>query len=477
MSALDQLAGAHALFLNWRDPRHPQAGGAEVYCHEIARRWVAAGIRVTLLTARFGGAAGWETLDGVEIRRAGGTFGVYAAAAHHLRTHRHEYDLVVDFQNGIPFFSPLFAGQWTPCVCVIHHVHQDQFDLRFHWPMNTIGRSLEKPVSRWVYRGRPVIAVSPSTREQIRRRLGFTNPVHLVPSGSSPPLAGLPPRSAAPRIAVVSRLVPHKRMALLLDAVPAVLRHWPDLRIDIAGDGSELPSLRKQAAALGLGLSTILHGRVSEEQKCALLAQAWLTVLPSSGEGWGLGVIEANSVGTPALAFDVPGLRDAVEPGRTGWLLPPGADLAAGIDHALEDCANPGVARRLAEECHTWAAGFSWDSSALRLAEVVLAESRRTQRHRHSRRSPCDLAVVADFEAVDGDALERLMGSALRRTDSWIRAGDRFRVLLDSCDEVRALRVLNRLGVRNATVTLAGRADLLHRLDQGRSWPAPGLPT
>jgi glycosyltransferase involved in cell wall biosynthesis len=473
MTALDQLVGMHVLFLNWRDPSHPHAGGAEAYCYEIARRWAEGGVRMTLFTSRYPGAASHDSLEGVSIRRSGGTFGVYPAAARHLRGNHRDYDAVVDFQNGIPFFSPLFVPRRTASVCVIHHVHQDQFDLCFDWPLNTVGRVLEKQASRLVYRGRAIVVVSPSTREQVRRRLGFNNPIYLVPNGAPPPPKARLPRAATPTIAVVNRLVPHKRIDLLLQAVPALLRRWPDLHVDIAGDGSDLAGLQKLAATLGLGLIVDFHGYVDEERKRELLARAWLTVVPSLAEGWGLAVIEANSMGTPALAFEVPGLRDAIQDGYNGWLLPPGTDLAEGIHNALDELGVAGVPERMARQCRAWATGFSWDDSAVRLAEVVLAESRRVQRPRKSHRGISDLSVVAQFNVKDGDALERAMKASLQPTDAWIRRGNAFRLLLHGCDEVFALNVLRRLGVdvEEASVTLAKGRDLLHRTEMDLTWP------
>lgn len=358
MSTFDQLLGMHVLFLNWRDPSHPQAGGAEAYCHEIARRWAEAGVRVTLFTSRYPGATAYESRDGVTIRRAGGTFGVYPAAARYLWANRHEYDAVVDSQNGIPFFSPLSAGRWSAGVLVIHHVHQDQFNLRFPWPLSAVGRFMEGPASRWVYRRRPIVAVSPSTREEVRRQLRFTNPIYVVPNGAPnlpPPSV---PRNAMPTIAVVNRLVPHKRIDLLLKAIPSIVRRWPDLHVDIAGDGVERARLLEIAAALGVNGVVEFHGRVDEDRKHTLLGRAWLTVAPSVAEGWGLTVTEANRVGTPALAFDVPGLRDAIQHGRNGWLLPPHADLGDGIHRALAQLSIPGVAESMAERCREWAGGF-----------------------------------------------------------------------------------------------------------------------
>jgi glycosyltransferase involved in cell wall biosynthesis len=482
MTALNELARADILFLNWRDPSHPQAGGAEVFCWETARRFSEAGAHVTVFTARHPGSAPVSVSDGIRILRGGGTYGVYAAAARHLLHHRHSYDAVIDCQNGIPFFSPLFTPRWIADLCVVHHVHQSQFDMLLPRPLNVVGRLLEKQASRAVYHGRPVVVVSPSTLEGIRRELGFRNPVYIVPNGTSPAVAPHGPRAGAgdsrsstPTLAVVSRLVPQKRMELLVRAMPALTHKVPGVRLDIAGDGSELPHLRRLAVQEGVSDVVTFHGRVSDERKWELLSRAWLTVAPSVAEGWGLTVVEANAVGTPAVVYDVPGLRDAVRPGLTGWLLPPESDLAGGIADALGELADPAARERTAARCRSWAATFSWDSSAERLAAVVLEEMARTRRHRRSRRRPSDLSVIGSFLAADGNAMEHFLQHALRLTDAWDRQGDTFRVLLHGCDEVRAVRALRRLGVDASELALASRQDVLTgRAGPERPEPATG---
>jgi glycosyltransferase involved in cell wall biosynthesis len=463
MPALEHLVGRRILFLNWRDSSHPQAGGAETYCHEIARRWADAGVEVTLFAAEVAQTPRRGTWDGVAIRRAGGVYGVYAAAALHLRANRRHYDGVVDFQNGIPFYSPAVAGRRMPTVCVIHHVHQDQFDVYFDWPLNVFGRVLEKQVSRMVYRERPIVAVSPSTREDVRRRLGFRNPIFVVPNGAPPPASATVPRTETPTIAVVNRLVPHKRVDLLIRAIPDLIRRWPNLHVDIAGGGTERPMLDHLARGLGVRCAVDFHGHVDEQRKRQLLARAWLTVVPSRAEGWGLTVVEANSMGTPALGFDVPGVRDVIRHGFNGWLVPHQGSLADGIDHALTALSVAGISAPMSERCLTWARSFSWDDSARRLANVMVAELRRVKHLGRSRRRNSDLAVIARFTVEDGDAVERLMIVASRGTDAWIRRGNAFDVLLHGCDEVRALKMLRRLGVEQAAVRLAGRWDVVHR--------------
>lgn len=460
MSVLEQLRDLRVLFLNWRDTSHPQAGGAEVYCEELAKRFARAGATVTLFTSSYPEAPLCEYVGGVRTLRAGGKFGVYAAAARHLSRHRHEYDAVVDFQNGIPFFSPLFTGPGIASICVVHHVHQDQFDLVFPYPQNVVGKLLEKQVSRAVYAQRPLVAVSPSTKAELRRVLGFRGQIHVVPNGVQPLVPTEAPRTPHPSIGVVTRLVPQKRMDLLIRLMPQLLRRHPDLRLDIAGSGPERDSLQQLIAELGLERSVTLHGYVSEQRKSELLAGAWLTVVPSHAEGWGLTVLEANSLGTPAIAFDVPGLRDSICDGLTGWLVPDGGDLAAAISSALDELDDPPTRDAIEDQCRTWAGRFSWDSSADRLARVVVAEVDRLRSGHRSRRQAEDVSVLVRLPLADPHS-EQLLRRRVRRTDLVRRVDDGLEVLLHDCDEVEAAALLHHLGVPDAEFDLARRTDVL----------------
>ncbi|MCM3923135.1 glycosyltransferase family 4 protein, partial [Frankia sp. AiPs1] len=456
---LPTLAGRHVVFLNWRDQDHPQAGGAELFCQSIAERFAAAGARVTLLTSRPAGTGGEslpvaEHVAGVDIRRGGGTFGVYPSVLGRLASlgrGGHRVDAVVDCQNGIPFFSPLALPAATPIVQVLHHVHQKQFPLYFPGPVARVGQLLEAPGSRLVYRRRPVVVVSPSTRAEAREVLSLPGPRFLVPNGvtasvpspmtatvpypmtatvpspvtatdpslkttagmassgdAADPAAGRP--AAAPTIVCVGRLVPHKRLHLLLDALPTLVAAHPGLTVHVVGDGPDRQRLVARAVALGLttrptngalgngaaangalgngalgvgdarngdspgadsrggnsggrgyrgGDVVRWHGYTDAATRDRLLASAWLTVNPSHGEGWGLSVLEAAALGVPAVAFRVPGLRDAVRDGTTGWLVDEGVPLAGTIGKALQTLADPPAAARLRAAARAWAAGFT----------------------------------------------------------------------------------------------------------------------
>jgi glycosyltransferase involved in cell wall biosynthesis len=460
MSALGQLAGRRILFLNWRDLSNPAAGGAEAYTEQIARRFASAGALVTLCTSQYPDAPPHDWVNGYLVVREGGRFGVYRAAARHLKRYGHRYDAVVDFQNGIPFFAPFWAAG-TPVVCVVHHVHQRQFDMYFRWPLNRLGRFLEGGVTRCVYRGRPFVAVSPSTRAEMRGQLHLRGPVHIVPNGIDPLPPSGQPSSETPAIAVVTRLVPHKRLNLLVAAVPELLRRWPDLHVDVAGTGPARDGLLAQVRELGLDKAVTLPGRVSEQAKSDLLSRAWLTVAPSLAEGWGLTVLEANTVGTPAMAYDVPGLRDAVHDARTGWLVPPGDGLSGALTRALDELDDPERRRFFADHAQAWAARFSWDASADRLARVVLSEIRSRESGSLSRRT-VHLATVASWPPGDDlDDAEWRLRKGLRVTDIIRRGPNGLTALLTGCDEVGAARALWRAQVSPAGLRLATTTEVL----------------
>jgi glycosyltransferase involved in cell wall biosynthesis len=151
------------------------------------------------------------------------------------------------------------------------------------------------------------------------------------------------------------------------------------------GTGPALPTVTSAVEELELGDSVRLHGFLPEEEKAAVLGAARLHVCASDAEGWGQVVLEAASHGVPTLGRDVPGVRDSVRDGRTGWLLPmpSGSDpevlvraLTSGLDGALEAMSDPDIGAQFAESCREWAAKYGWDRMRAEAVEVVVDAAR-----------------------------------------------------------------------------------------------------
>ncbi|HEX8498367.1 MAG TPA: glycosyltransferase family 4 protein [Actinomycetales bacterium] len=456
---LAHLDGARIVVLNWRDIEHPQAGGAEQYMHQIARRWVAAGAQVTWLTARGPKQARRAVIDGIEVVRVGGALSLYPLTALALLRRFGRIDYVVDCQNGIPFFSPLFVQRDVPVVQVVHHVHQDQFAMRFGPVLAAVGRFLEGRGTQAVYGERPIAAVSPSTRQELRRRLRFRGPIHIVPNGNSSTPEVRSPRDPEPTITIVARLVPHKRVDVLLAQLAVTAAAVPNLRVDIVGDGPERIRLATLSAELGLSDIVTFHGFQPDATRDELLRRAWLTMSTSSHEGWGLSIVEAAAHGVPTIALRAPGVRDSVVNGSTGWLVDEVGQFGAAAAMALRELADEQRARDITEACQAWARCFTWDRSAGLLAGVLIA-SVEPDIGPGDRSARSDMGVVVEFDRPN-DLAGALTYAALRPTDQMEVRNGRVGLLLTGCDEVDAAAALKRLGITDASVRLADRYDLL----------------
>jgi glycosyltransferase involved in cell wall biosynthesis len=168
----------------------------------------------------------------------------------------------------------------------------------------------------------------------------------------------------------VGRLSKEKNFSMLLNAIPLVIGHKPEVRFLMIGEGPLGDELRSQANRLGLTSAVIFAGARSDVD--ALYPMMDLFVLPSLGEGLPLVILEAMASGIPVLATDVGGTRELVRPGQTGWLVPSGdsAALAEGILAALD---NPHQRANLARTARDdIAARFSVERIAAEYAALYL---------------------------------------------------------------------------------------------------------
>ena len=386
--------------LSWRDQGHPEAGGAEAFLdHVAAGTWPAGATTSPCVTALYPGRRRGRDPRRPRFLRRGGRFSVYPLGLLTLLRHRRSVDVVVDVQNGIPFWSPLVTRR--PVVNLVHHVHREQWPEVFGPVRARFGWWLESRVATRVYSPRaaprgvrrdPGRARRPRCRLRPARRsstAAATRSWHRCTTECSD----------EPSLVVLGRLVPHKRVELALQAV-AVLRHrHPGIVLHVVGHGYWHDELVACAERLGVSDAVRFHGFVPDEVKNALLASAWVNLLPSLKEGWGLAIVEAGALGVPSVAFrEASGTTESVLDGRTGYLVDDLAGLVAATEALLVD---PVLRKELGEAAREFAEGFSWEATGA--AVEALLRSVVAGR-------PAGLGAVVGDQRL-GDRVRRLGGA------------------------------------------------------------------
>jgi phosphatidylinositol alpha-mannosyltransferase len=215
------------------------------------------------------------------------------------------------------------------------------------------------------------IAVSPAARRVVVEHLGVD--AVLIPNGvevkrfeGATPLPGRP---AGPTVVFLGRIdESRKGLAVLLEALPELVRLVPDVRLLVAGPG-DADDVR-EAVPASLRDRVELLGRISEDDKPRVFASGHVYCAPNThGESFGIVLIEAMAAGTPVVASDLEAFRRVLVDGRCGVLVPVGdaGALAAGLGALLLD--EPRRAR-LAAAGREAVRGYDWESVTGRVVEV-----------------------------------------------------------------------------------------------------------
>jgi glycosyltransferase involved in cell wall biosynthesis len=379
-----------ALILNWRDIKSPLAGGAEVVTHEIAKRWAEQGHDVTLFASDFPGARKAELVDGVRVVRGGGRVSVpYHAWKHYKDCFRGRYDIVIEEHNGlVPWFCKHYVHE---PVVVLRHQNGRGFE-RFepkdsieHYELPSalgVFAYILEPWSLRYQKGLPILVMSESTKKDFLD-LGFEeDDLTVIPEGTgSVPLPAPAKKEGTPTIIYVGRLKRSKRVDHILRAVSHVRTVLPDVQLWIVGSGDPAyeRELKELAGEIGISKNTKFLGHVTDKERDSLMARAHVLVMASVREGWGLVVTEAAAQWTPAVGYDVAGLRDSISDGKTGLLAKNGDPVALGksLVRVLSDVElREGLAKAAWERTRT----LTWERTAtMSLKAVRSAISRRSR--------------------------------------------------------------------------------------------------
>lgn len=363
----------HLLAVNFRDPAHPEAGGAEQHLEEILLEAVGRGMRVTWLATGFPGGAPESEHRGIQIVRRGNwwNFNLLIPGILSREFSNPAPDLVIEDINKVPCLTPWWTR--SPVAVIIPHLFGTAAFQEASAPVATYVIALESLIPS-VYGRCRFVVISESTRDDLVKRGIDRSRISVVHCGMDHEVHRAPPgvvKTQDPTLVFVGRLRKYKGLEWVLRVWPQVLAQVPGARLEVIGDGPYRGRFERTVERLGIGASVAFLGFVPVAEKVRRVSEAWALVQPSPKEGWGLTVIEAGSCRTAVVAADSPGLRDSVRRDETGLVVPFGDDaaLAAALGRVLSDAE---LRHRLAEGGRAWSQRFTWPDCARRSLDALL---------------------------------------------------------------------------------------------------------
>ena len=351
------------LWLSWRDIKNPDSGGAEKVAIEVASRFVREGSKVTIYTSSFTGAKPQEVLKGVKIFRRGNRLTCRLFAFLYYLKNK-DFDLIIDEINTIPFFTPLYAKQKS--ICLIHQLAKEYWFTHTIWPINQLGYILE-PFWLKLYKKRPTFALSSSTKADLIK-LGFINVIKYN--------IGLDFMSRAitkkdNQVIFLGRIVRAKGVEDAIKAFKIIHNRLPAYKLIIVGRGDSkyINELKKLTRILGLGKVVQFTGYVSDKEKIAVLQKSKVTLIPSIREGWAIVATESNALCSIPIAYNVPGLKNAIKNGQTGFLVKNNPSELA--KSAIRVIKNEKLRKKLAENGYRQSTDYSWEKTYFIIKKII----------------------------------------------------------------------------------------------------------
>ena len=313
----------HILWFTWKDRTHPLAGGAEVVNEELAKRLALDGHEVVFLVGGYAGSTAEDARNGFKIIRLGNRWSVYHQARAYYKKHFKGWaDLVIDEVNTVPFFCRFFVKEKN--ILLSYQLCREIWFYQLWFPLNLIGYLLE-PIYLWLLRSSYVLTESESTKKDLQKygfKKGkiFVFRIGLDIKPITEEELSRQDKGTAPAILFLGSVRRMKRPDHLLKAFNIIKKRITSAKLFIVGSGDSYYAKKffKSVADSPYRSDITCFGRVEDDKKLQIMRAAKIIGVTSVKEGWGLIVTEANSQGTPAVTYDVDGLRDACKNGYTG---------------------------------------------------------------------------------------------------------------------------------------------------------------
>lgn len=310
------------VWFSWKDINNPNAGGAELVTHEILSR-LAKNNNVTLLTSIYSDAKTDEFMSNYRIIRLGDKWSVYSKTKKYFDKYlTQKTDLVIEEINTIPFFVKTTKN--TKKFLFFHQLCREIWFYQMWFPLNLIGYLIE-PIYLYMLSKNEVITISKSTKNDLLK-YGFNEQnIDIVSEGIDiNPIENIYTieKNPNPTILSLGNIRAMKRTLDQIEAFEIAKKDIKNLKLIIAGksEGNYGKKVLNYIRKSRYKNDIKYLGRISKNDKIKLMQKCQIILVTSVKEGWGLIVTEANSQGTPAIVYNIDGLRDSVKDNITGLI-------------------------------------------------------------------------------------------------------------------------------------------------------------
>lgn len=357
------------LWLAHRDPLNPRAGGAERTIYEVSTRLVRKGHKITLLTGGWKGCRQSDNIQGITVYRFGINVGPHLALPIFLLKNR--YDVIVnDLGHAVPWFSSTLLNKNN--IAFFHHLHARTLPGQVNAIVAKLITSIEKCYFILYHRSTFVTESSTSRNDLVR--LGINDKrIVMNPPGVDQGLFHPAAKTAYPSIVYFGGMRKYKRPQECIFLLKNLINRFEQIRFTIIGSGPEEEKMRRLSNEMNLQDSISFKGRVSNEELSGIIASSWLNVHTAVSEGWGFSILEASAAGTPTVAYEVPGVTDAIENGLNGLKIKDG-DRGALTEAAFSILTDP---ERWWSSSLEVAKKYSWDTTASTWEDIMKKISRK----------------------------------------------------------------------------------------------------
>jgi glycosyltransferase involved in cell wall biosynthesis len=363
------------LVFHWRDPKNPEAGGAENLLWKCLNNLQKETYEVHWVCPRFSNGKKEELLGNIKMIRMGSRFSVYFFAWAYFFLHRSEYSLLIDSITGVPWLSPLLCMKKK--LAIIYHLgKKETFFSELPAEHAFLGNGLasiaymmERSIGL-IYRRTNFVTFSQSTKLDLISIGIPSKRIFVIQEGISMSITKSLTKFNRPTVVYVGRLVKNKGVDYLIQAISLVRDEIPDVALLIMGRGYYENSLRDLVERLHLNENVTFLGYLPEREKVETLARSHCLVLPSVREGWATPIIEAASVRTLSIGTNAIGIAETIIDGTTGFLVSYG-DPGALAGKLLIVLRNKELNAKLSDEAYEFSRRFSIENTINAFSDMI----------------------------------------------------------------------------------------------------------